>query len=417
MISQLLLKVKIEALRCIVTLVDVVIDCRVLGSEKHLSLSSDGAQWIQRIPSDSWHLSGAHKLAGAKCFDTLLRLGGHEACPQVPEKHRTAMSHVAPDLDAPPWRHILPPTLYKEHFDSLLKVAGTLVDPSHIRYYEDVWHPCDQLLSALRPAKVDAAEVDRRAADSVHNSSVVASFRPRSGGYAPPIVYDRFGTVTGRLTVASGPSILHLKREHRSMLKSSFSGGKIMSLDFSSLEARILLYESGGECDGPDLYTSLGNQLGGIPRHVIKGAVLADLYGSSKNALALSLGLSDTVLKDFIKKIGEVIDTRSLLARLKAQHATEGYITNKHGRRICVSRPQDNIFINYYAQSTGVDVALLGFKSIVDSLGSDGVRPLFVLHDALILDVRDDRVSDVRSIVDVSIAQFEQKFPIKCEDV
>jgi len=206
-----------------------------------------------------------------------------------------------------------------------------------------------------------------------------------------------------------------LKREHRSALKSSFSGGKVMSLDFSALEARILLYESGGSCDESDLYTSLAHRLGGIPRAVVKGAILAELYGSSKNSLALSLGLSDSALNDFIKRIREVIDVRALLSRLRAQHSDLGYITNKHGRRIKVSRPQDNIFINYYAQSTGVDVSLLGFKSIVDSLGSDGVRPLFVLHDALMLDVRGDRVSDVRSVVDVSVPGFEQKFPVKCE--
>ena len=186
-------------------------------------------------------------------------------------------------------------------------------------------------------------------------------------------------------------------------------------MDFSSLEARILLYESGGRCDASDLYTDIADRLGGIPRNVVKGAILAELYGSSKYSLALSLGLSDSALEDFIKRIGEVIDTRKLLSRLKTQFTSVGHITNKYGRRLEVSRPQDNIFINYYAQSTGVDVSLMGFNEVLNTLGPEGIRPLFVLHDALILDVREDRINDVFSVKDVSVPGFEPKFPLKCE--
>jgi hypothetical protein len=75
----------------------------------------------------------------------------------------------------------------------------------------------------------------------------------------------------------------------------------------------------------------------------------------------------------------------------------------------------DHLLVNSYAQSTGVDVSLLGFKSIVDSLGSDGIRPLFVLHDALILDVRGDRFEDVQKITSVEIPSFSTKFPIKLD--
>lgn len=80
-----------------------------------------------------------------------------------------------------------------------------------------------------------------------------------------------------------------------------------------------------------------------------------------------------------------------------------------------VTRPQDNIFINYYAQSTGVDVALMGFNEIVNRLGPDGIRPLFVLHDALILDVREDRIRDVESTEEVKVQGFEQAFLVKAE--
>jgi hypothetical protein len=66
--------------------------------------------------------------------------------------------------------------------------------------------------------------------------------------------------------------------------------------------------------------------------------------------------MSDVELSRFINKVGEIINTKTLLANLKKQFLQEGYIKNKYGRRLDVTRPQDNIFINYYAQSTGIAI-------------------------------------------------------------
>ena len=50
--------------------------------------------------------------------------------------------------------------------------------------------------------------------------------------------------------------------------------------------------------------------------------------------------------------------------------------------------------LNYFIQSTAVDVALFGFGDIIRRLQVSGlidrICPLFVLHDALILDVPHD---------------------------
>jgi hypothetical protein len=316
----------------------------------------------------------------------------------------------------PPWSMVLPQTAYRTYLDSLVAFSKKSVDETTIEYYKNIWMHASSLLASLKPAKVDGSLVDSLC-ESVHASQVVSTFKPRGGGYAHPVSYDRFGTVTGRLTVSSGPNILLLKKENRRILKPSTPGGQIVSLDFSSLEARILLYESGKSCDSSDLYADIATRLGGIPRNVVKAAVLAELYGSSRNSLALTLGMSDDDLSRFIRKVGEIIDTRSLLSSLKKQFSQNGYIKNKYGRKIDVARPQDNIFINYYAQSTGVDVALTGFNKVLTSLGSDGVRPLFVLHDALILDVREDRLKDVEATTMVKVPGYESGFPLKLEKI
>ena len=76
-----------------------------------------------------------------------------------------------------------------------------------------------------------------------------------------------------------------------------------------------------------------------------------------------------------------------------------------------------NTLVNTYVQSTGVDVAMMGFNQVLKQLGTDGVRPLFVLHDALILDVRNDRLPDVESVSSVAVPGYDTEFPLKFEKV
>lgn len=394
---------------------DLLLDSSVLGSKDHLLASEEGFLRTSKRQADVWHYTGCLKLDSEKCWDTVLRLSGSPV-PQIPQKYVEAMKVVAPDLVSIPWSQVLPQRIYRAYLNDLVALRDKYDDRA-IEYYSSNWIKGNELLRRLRPARTDGTLINELSSASVHNASVIESFRPRSGGYAAPITYDRFGTVTGRLVVESGPNILLLKKENKRVIRPSTPGGAIISLDFASLEARILLYESGGKCEGPDLYSDIASRLGGLSRSTVKAAILAELYGSSKNSLALTLGMSDTDLTKFIKMIGEVIDTRGLLRRLKSQFSAEGFITNRFGRKIEVSRPQDNIFVNYYAQSTGVDVALTGFNEILNRLGLDGIRPLFVLHDALILDVREDRISDVESMTSVVVPGYIQPFPLKPERV
>jgi len=325
------------------------------------------------------------------------------------------MSYVAPDASSP-WSMVLPPSKYKRFFNDIVKHAQDYQDVS-TDYYQTTWVPGSKILNSLKPAKVDGNKVSEIVAASAVSSHVVESFRPRTGGYASPIKYDRFGTVTGRLTVESGPNILLLKKDYRLIIKSTFRGGKILSIDFSSLEARILLYESGNDCFEFDLYGMLARQFGNMPRNLVKAAVLSVLYGSSRSSVALHLGISEEKVVDVIRRIEKYIDTKAIVQRLRNQYESSGYIKNRYGRQLQVDKPQDNIFVSYYAQSTGVDVSLMGFSRVFESLGSNGIRPLFVLHDALILDVHPNRVQDVMQVDRINVPGYDQTFPLKIEEI
>jgi len=219
--------------------------------------------------------------------------------------------------------------------------------------------------------------------------------------------------------VSSGPNILVLKKTYRSMLKSSFEDGVVCSLDFRALEARIVLAEAGRSSDAEDMYDDIAESLFNrtIARDVVKTAVIAEMYGISRSSLKIRLRVSDAALDYFVGIIREHFKLEQLHKRLNEEAKATEQIINRFGRSLRVNSKQTNVFINTYAQSTGVDVAMLGFDSVIRQLGDDGIRPLFVLHDAVILDVRCDRIEDVEAMTSVSVPTYAVPFLLKYEKI
>jgi len=310
----------------------------------------------------------------------------------------------------------LPQNEFKIFFKNIVQVTTDSFSELPFGYYEVAWTAGSRVLGSLKPAAIDVDAFNRIIADNPGTPGL-ESFRPKRSGFAHPVIYDRFSTRTGRLTVSDGPNFLVLKKDNRKIIKSSFEDGRVVSLDFKALEARIVLAEAGRYSDASDIYEDISvTQFKGIlPRDVVKTAVLAELYGISRNALRIRLGVSDQKLDEFIRVIKEYFKVEQLRSRLKEQLTSVGKIINRFGRPLGIPDGQDNLLINTYAQSSGVDVSLLGFDKVLSDLGSDGIRPLFVLHDAIILDVRPDRVEDVKRVKDVEIPTYDAPFPLKFE--
>jgi hypothetical protein len=210
---------------------------------------------------------------------------------------------------------------------------------------------------------------------------------------------------------------LILKKENRRVIKSCFENGTIAYIDFRALEARIVLAEAGRQSGAEDLYEDIANTQfkGIIPRDVVKVAVLSELYGISRASLKTRLGVSDKKIDEFIGVIRNYFKVDNLRSRLKDQVGNSGKMTNRFGRPLTVPQGQDNLLVNTYAQSTGVDVSLLGFDYILRNIGAEGIRPLFVLHDAIIIDVSEERLNDVKRIKTVDIPSYDFPFPVKFE--
>lgn len=351
-------------------------------------------------------------------MDTLFRLSGAKLDLSPPKSYANASVPFLSGSSfyaSPPWSRLMPTRAHRAFTEAIVSQVMVSIDGLLVNYWSDTWGPGQELLSLLEPACVDRQLWNTLMDAGAGNIKALASFMPEYDGFALPVRYDRLGTVTGRLTVKEGPQILTLKKEHRSVIVPS-KPGSIVSIDFASLEPRVLLYEAGKRCDSADLYSELSKELE-CDRKAAKGAVISELYGSSKWALGKALNLEGKELDTFVRRVKQYFRTKELLERVKQQFIETGFIVNRYGRRVYIDEPLDNIMISYYGQSTGVDVALQGFLTLVKTMkeNAPGVRPLFVLHDALILDVPSEHLGYVRGLNSVTVKGYVQRFPLKCE--
>ena len=381
----------------------------------------EGFTWSESVPRDSWHMTGYLKSnSTAKCLDTLFKLNRHVPA-SVPERYLAAVRCLVTGSNDHkiPWQHAMPQDEFRLFFKNLVQETTNVFSELPFDYYDVAWSAGSRVLGSLKPARIDPAIFQSHLETVGQTAPGLESFRPKRSGFAHQVEYDRFATRTGRLTVSEGPNILILKKSCRDVLASSFEGGTIVSLDFKALEARIVLAEAGRYAEEEDIYEEISRKQfkGVLPRDVVKTAVLADLYGISRGSLRARLGVSEQKLDSFIGVIRDYFKVEELRKRLKDQVGNSGTMINRFGRPLVMPEGQDNLLVNTYAQSSGVDVSMLGFDHVLKQLGTDGVRPLFVLHDAIIMDIRGDRLKDVQDITEVPVPSYDKNFPVKFETV
>lgn len=397
------------------------IDSRLLGTDKHLVVDEGTFEWTDTVPGETWWLDGRFKDGSDWCLDTALRLGNTKLVTSPPKRFVTAMSQLSGSLgNAPvPWQKVMPAAEHRAFTKALVEGTVVAMAEAPLDYYRAVWVPGNRVFRSLKPMAVDGARWRDLVVAGEGNVPAIKSFQPGEDGFAQPIVYDRFATCTGRLTVASGPQILTLKKEHRDLIRSRHGDkGRVFALDFAALEVRVLLYEFGRKCEETDLYGMMARELG-RDRKVVKGAVIAMLYGMSDYILGKHLGMQGKELKSFLKQVRLYFRTDELLKRVKAQFVATGYLENRYGRRVLVDEPLDHILINYYAQSTGVDVTMMGFAQVIERLEQTAPQtvPVGTLHDALFLDVHLDELEEVQKVTDVRVKGYVQHFPLRLEPV
>jgi hypothetical protein len=398
------------------------IDRRIVGSDRHLVVDHEtmGCAWSDHVPVNVWHLSGVVK-PQALCLDSMLRLRGTTIELMPGRRYERLMEQVAPVVAKArcvPWSKVMPPAEYAVFVKKLVNSAAVAIDPITLDYLSSAWAVGDRLLGSLVPAIVDPTRLRtllmREKSDS--NAAALRSFTPIGGTECARVEYERLATSTGRLTVASGPQILTVRKDCRNVLRPSRPGGCVCSIDFSSLEARIVLAEAGRTCVEPDLYGMIAQQVfaGVVARDQVKTATLSLLYGAGRRMVAECLGTDGPNVDAFIARISEYFMFDALGARLAAEWSEHGFVRNAFGRPLLLDgkEPTLSLLTSHFAQSTGVDVSLLGFNELMRMIG-ELARPLFVLHDALIVDVAPGAFEAVSGMNEVVVAGH--RYPLRLD--
>jgi DNA polymerase I-like protein with 3'-5' exonuclease and polymerase domains len=213
--------------------------------------------------------------------------------------------------------------------------------------------------------------------------STLRSFKPSFNKVDLPN-YNLNSNVTGRLTISSGPNILTLPRKYRSIINTRFSNGKIVSVDFSSLEPRVCLSLVKKHIEG-DLYEKIKEALDiNVDRSVIKRAIISVLYGAHFSSLK---GISSEKAERLFNSIKEFFMLDKIL-EMACNVDENGLRKNFFGRPLWnIKEEKEHILINNYIQSTAVDLSLTYFSDLTNQIDLQKAVPLFILHDAMIFDL------------------------------
>lgn len=331
------------------------------------------------------------------------------------------MQSVLPyNWDKPiPWENVIPKEKYQEiqlshekQVNSILLEIGDDID--YLNYYSKT----SSVFGYLQPVKINKVKLKAHLFTGEHKL-FLSDIQPDKNGFLPVPQYNLCDTVTGRMKITSGPNILLLPKKLRDIFDSRFGDeGSLWYLDFTSLEPRVILaiknyllnpslignppqhgiIEESFEQIPKDIYTDalkkmkLSNE---ITRDTLKQIVLPQLYGQAKSLTIENLehqgvrGPDEVVemVNDFFG-----IDGMRNYVNSEYEKTSHKFLRTFLGRHLSPDDSKPHALLNYFIQSTAVDLALLGFERICRKLAEiptskEVIVPVFVLHDALILDV------------------------------
>jgi hypothetical protein len=361
-------------------------------------------------------------------FEEICKVYGKPVPELVPERYRKMMEQVVPHghRSKIPWRSVMPKEIFaaakelqQAQMDSILLDINQDID-----YLTEIYVNSKRVFDYLQPAKIDAVRYKLYTLDA-DTKNAVESFKPDKYGFLPVPKYSICDTLTGRQKITEGPNILLLPRKLRDVLQSRFGkDGNIWYLDYTSLEPRVALSVKSYICNGvligdlplaellkipaekmepqpQDIYAHALKQMklsSEIDRDMLKQIVLPQLYGQAKSATIEALESKrvrdpDEIVDMVNDYFGiDVLREYTLQEFIKSDQRLLRAFYHRH---LSPDDSKPHALLNYYVQSTAVDVALMGFLAILQKLATvpeanKVIIPIFVLHDALILDVHND---------------------------
>ena len=233
----------------------------------------------------------------------------------------------------------------------------------------------------LHKAHVLVTEISQK--DLVYNS-----------GKQTRVLYDIFGSATGRLTTIKGSiPVLTLKKDQR--LNLCPKGDVFVEFDLNAAEVRTLLALSGQSQPQGDIHRWLIETVftEEITREQAKERVFSWMYSSSSPESALSKFFSREIFRDFYS-----YGTMSL--------------KTPFGR---VMEVEERKAQNYLLQSTTSDIVVNNAYKIMKMLKSRKSRVAFTLHDSVVLDFYREDINILKQIKEQFETTFWGKFISTCK--
>lgn len=348
-------------------------------------------------------------------FEDIARLAGVDMsrlCITTTAQVR-AFSTLGLSAENVPWFLALGRDQFKEQLETISQTIQDVRRDHRLSQYVKTYGQCRRFLRGLSRPSVDLEALRKHVSECDSGLSVIKSiksFTPESDGLAPRVVYDQVGSSTGRLTVEKGPSILTLPKTCRNMIRSRTGG--IFEVDFVSLEPRFVLHVM--EKHAPkDIYEDIRTSLfgGDLTRKIVKTATISALYGSSTQLMSDLTGLSHNA-RSVTRKVKDYFAADELGRRLSAEINT-GVLHNYYGRPLQETKrgEKDSLLVSHYVQSSCVDTVLLGFSSLCERIKSLSARPIYVIHDAVLIDVPLQSIEQFMEIcaegIDLDVGHFE----------
>lgn len=272
-------------------------------------------------------------------------------------------------IQHPAWSSILSRAQFSTHLRMQVEnVLNFITDPANT-YFLTHFQIQQSLIDSLQSGRVR------------DNSMLDHGFLPDDHGFVTVPGYDNAHSATGRMSIVSGPKILTLPKEQRRHLTSRWDDGVLIEVDFNALEARVINWIAKNDTIVTDMYTWIGEKVGTgtVERSVIKEATLAAIYGMSRRNFALRYqDMPDAI--EVYEAVRKLLKVQELDLHLRNMSP----LTNAFGRKL----PETTAKISYHVQSSAVDIACHGFWWLVSQIEKEFAVPVYIIHDALVLDVR-----------------------------
>ncbi|MER2498105.1 DNA polymerase I [Vibrio neptunius] len=243
--------------------------------------------------------------------------------------------------------------------------------------------------------------------------------------------YHQAVTATGRLS-STDPNLqnIPIRNEEGRRIRQAFvapHGYKIMAVDYSQIELRIMAHLSGDKAlldafqQGKDIHAATAAEIMGTTidqvsseqRRRAKAVNFGLIYGMSAFGLAKQLGIPrgeaqqymDTYFERYPGVMQYMEDTRSAAAE-------QGYVETIFGRRLHLPeiksrngmrrKAAERAAINAPMQGTAADIikkAMLLVDTWIENQGQGRVKLLMQVHDELVFEVQESALAEIESKV------------------